>query len=267
MELIDTHCHLTSDEFSGSLDAVLARSAAAGTSSWITVGTDPADCRLAIGLSEGIERMYAAVGIHPHFADNVTAAMLAELSNLAKSEKVVAIGETGLDFFRNIAGRRQQLRLFAWHLSIARRLNLPVIVHCRDAFEETLEVLQRHGGGIKAVFHCFTGTAAQAAAVTARGFYVSFTGVITFRNAGPAQQAAATAPLERLMLETDCPYMSPEPVRKQKINEPANLVHTARFIAERRNLQLDELADRTSAVSTGFFNLPHSREESLSPRV
>ena len=257
MKLIDTHCHLTFEELAGDVEAVLARSKAAGVTGWITVGTDTQQNRKAIELAESHKNMYAAVGIHPHEAGNVTAETITELKKLAQNENVVAIGETGLDFHYDFSKPQDQKRLFAQHLKIAAELNLPAIIHCREAFDDTMEILERHGSSVKrAVFHCFGGSAEQAKIVLDYGFYISFTGVITFKNAEAIREAAKIVPLDRLMLETDCPYMSPEPMRKQKINEPAFMIHTARRLAELKGLDLADFAEAVTATSKAFFALP-----------
>ena len=184
MELIDTHCHLTFDELASDVEAVIERSRAAGVTGWITVGTDPQQNQKAIELAERFENMYAAIGIHPHDAKTVTADILKELRELAQHNKVVAIGETGLDYHYNHSKPQEQMRAFVSQLKIAKDLNLPVIVHCREAFEETMGILEQHGCGVKkVVFHCFSGSAEQAKIVLDKGFYISFTGVVTFKNA------------------------------------------------------------------------------------
>jgi len=256
MELIDTHSHLTFDSLIQDIDGVVARSKAAGVTSWLTVGTDPQQNRKAIELADKFENMYASVGIHPHDAKDLTADTLTELKELAQSEKVVAIGETGLDFHYNFSPQPDQKRAFAAQLTIAKELNLPVIIHCREAFDQTMEILDRHGHGLKAVvFHCFSGSAEQAKIVLDYGFYISFTGVVTFKNAELTRRAAKIVPADRLMLETDCPYMSPEPMRKQKINEPALMIHTAKYLAELKGMDLADFANAVTATSKTFFGL------------
>jgi TatD DNase family protein len=256
MELIDTHCHLTFEPLAGDVPGVVERSRAAGVTGWITVGTSLEDSRRAIELAGRYENMYATVGIHPHEAQNADAGALEELGRLARSEKVVAIGETGLDFHYNFSKQPDQKRVFAAHLEIARDTELPVVVHSRNAFEETLEILDRDGRGLKGVvFHCFSGLPEQARLILERGYYASFTGVVTFKNAETARAAAKTVPLDRLMLETDSPYMSPEPLRKQKPNEPALMVHTAEFLAHLKGVPLDDLAQATTRTAVEFFHL------------
>jgi TatD DNase family protein len=260
MELIDTHCHLTFEQLAGDIENVLTRSRAAGVNEWITIGTDTEHNRKAVDLAERFENMYAAIGIHPHDAKDVTGQTIAELKELAGNEKVVAIGETGLDFHYNFSKQPAQKRILSTQLQIAHELNLPVIIHCREAFEETMDILEQFlqlNGRLKGVvFHCFSGTSEQARIVLDYGFHISFTGVVTFKNAETARQVAKMVPVERLMLETDCPYMSPEPMRKQKINEPALMIHTARFLAELKEMDLTEFADAVTATSKAFFGLP-----------
>ena len=256
MELIDTHCHLTFEDLARDIKGVLARSIAAGVTEWITVGTDPQENRKAIQFAERFENMYAAVAIHPHDAKTVTADTLAELKNLAQHEKVVAIGETGLDYHYDFSLHEDQRRVFAEHLKIAVELGLPVIIHCRKAFDETMEILEQAGSGVKrVVFHCFSGSAEQAKIVLDKGFYISFTGVVTFKNAEKTRRAAAVVPVDRLMMETDCPYMSPEPMRKQKVNEPALMIHTARFLADLKQMDWEDFARVVTATSRTFFGL------------
>ncbi len=260
MELIDTHCHLTYEPLAGDIENVLARSKAAGVAGWITVGTDEGHNRKTLELAQKYDNMYAAVGIHPNNAQDVTGGIIADFKALARYEKVVAIGETGLDFHYNLSNQSAQIRAFSNQLQIAADLNLPVIIHCRDAFNETMEILsqflQIKGRLRGVVFHCFSGTADEARIVLNCGFYISFTGSVTFKNAQNIRQAAEIVPIDRLMIETDCPYMSPEPMRKQKINEPALLIHTAKFIADLKKMPLADFAGAVTATSKSFFGLP-----------
>ncbi len=257
MNLIDTHCHLTFEPLVDEVEAVLQRSRAAGVTGWITVGTTLDDSRATVELAGRNERMYATVGVHPHDAKEVDANCLSELKTLAQHPRVVAIGETGLDFHYNFSKQPDQKRVFIAHLELAKELNLPVVVHSRNAFDETLDILDGHGEGIKAVvFHCFSESAQQAAELLKRGYFVSFTGVVTFKKAETIREAAQAVPLERMMVETDCPYMSPEPVRKQRPNEPALMVHTAQFLAELKGVDIDGFARATSETARRFFSLP-----------
>ncbi len=257
MELIDTHCHLTFDGLIQDIEGVVSRSKAASVTSWLTVGTDMQENLKAVELTGRFENMYAAVGIHPHDAKDLTADTLTGLKELARNEKVVAMGETGLDYHYNFSKQTDQKRAFAAQLTIAEELNLPVIIHCREAFGQTMEILDRFGRGLKGVvFHCFSGSAEQAKIVLDYGFYISFTGVVTFKNAEATRQAAKIVPTDRLMLETDCPYMSPEPMRKQKINEPALVIHIAEYLAHLKGMDLSKFAKAVTATSRAFFQIP-----------
>ena len=259
MELIDTHCHLTFEPLAEDVPGVIERSRAAGVDGWITVGTHLEDSRRAVELAGQYENMYAAVGIHPHDAHSADPRALEELKQVARQEKVVAIGETGLDFHYNFSKQPDQKRVFEAHLDIARELDLPVVIHSRNAFDETMEILDRSGGGLRGVvFHCFSGSADQAGLVLDRGYFVSFTGVVTFKNAEGTREAARIVPLDRLMIETDCPYMSPEPLRKQKPNEPALMIHTAGLLAQLKGIGTDDLARATTRNAIEFFRLARS---------
>ena len=256
MELIDTHCHLTFKQLASDINGVLERSRAAGVTGWVTVGTDATHNRKCVELASRFENMYATVGIHPHDAKDVTEQTLKEIKELVQREEVVAIGETGLDFHYNFSPPKVQKDIFIKHLVIASEYDLPVIVHCREAFEETMNILSMYGKGIKRlVFHCFGGSAEQAKIVLEKGFYISFTGVVTFKNASSVREAVMEVPLSCLMVETDCPYMSPEPMRKQQVNEPALMIHTARFLAELKGTDFDEFCEKVSLTSRDFFGI------------
>ena len=257
MQLIDTHCHLTFDDLAVDIEAVLERSKDAGVTDWITVGTDPGHNQKAIELARKYDNIYATVGVHPHDAKEVTGQAIRQLHALAQNKKVVAIGETGLDFHYDHSPRDKQAEVFRNHLQLASELALPVIIHSREAFDETMGILQQSGPDLtKVVFHCFSGSPEQARIVLEAGYYISFTGVVTFKNAERTRQAAEIVPLDRLMLETDCPYMSPEPMRKQRINEPALMVHAAKFLANLKGMDFYDFANAVTATSRDFFNLP-----------
>lgn len=254
--LIDTHCHLTFEAHFENIDAVIERSIAAGVTAWITVGTDPEHNRKALALTRKFDNLYAAVGIHPHEARLVTGETLEELTRLAHDPKVLAIGETGLDFHYNFSPPDTQRKVFAGHLKIAADLDLPVIIHSREAFDETIEILEANAPPTQRIlFHCFSGSAEQARFILDKGYYISFTGVVTFKNAERTRQAARTTPLDRLMIETDCPYMSPEPKRKQKPNEPALLPYTANHLAKLKNITPGQFADAVAKTTKKFFKL------------
>ena len=224
MNLIDSHAHLTFKEIENSLDDVLQRSIKAGVAEWITIGTDVEQNKKVVSIVDHYENLYGSVGIHPHYASQISPADISQVKELAKHKKIVAIGETGLDFHYNFSKKDTQKELFKNLLEIAAENNLPVIIHSRNAFDETIEIIDKFKNNLtNVVFHCWGGTVEQTQIVLDKGFYVSFTGVVTFKNAEQTRDAAKIVPLEKMMIETDCPYMSPEPMRKQKINEPALL--------------------------------------------
>jgi TatD DNase family protein len=255
MQLIDTHCHLTFEQF-GDVAAVMERAGAAGVGRCITVGTTLEDSGKAVELAARYEHIYATVAVHPHEARVVTDEAIGELKRMAANHKVVAIGETGLDFHYNFSTPQQQRKAFEMHLRLAEELELPVIIHSREAFDETMAILKGFENLRGVVFHCFSGSAQQAKIVLDAGYFLSFTGVVTFKSAEKTREAVKTAPVGRLMLETDAPYMSPEPMRKQKVNEPALVMHTARFLADLRNISIERLDQITTANTEAFFKWP-----------
>lgn len=256
MHLIDTHCHLTFEELENDIDCVLARSKDQGVTEWITVGTTIEHTKRAITLAQKFENLYATAGIHPHFAKEITENDITKLIELANNKNIIAIGETGLDFHYNFSKQPAQIKLFEQQIKIAAELNLPLIVHSREAFDETIEILDNNlNEKTTVVFHCFTGSADHAKIIIDKGYYISFTGVVTFKNAEDIRQAAGMAPLEKLMLETDCPYMTPEPVRKHRVNEPAFLVHTAKFLAELKNIDYEDFTQAVTKTTKNFFSI------------
>ena len=210
-----------------------------------------------VALTERFNNMYAAVGFHPHYAKDVSADDLAMLKKETMNDKVVAVGETGLDYHYNFSKQDVQKEVFRSQLRIASEVKLPVIVHLRNAFEDGLAIMDEFSGKLKrVVVHCFSGPVAQAEQVLERGYYISFTGIVTFKKAHETVEAAKAVGLERLMVETDCPYISPEPVRNQRPCEPALMVHTARKLAEIKGMDLETFAEAVTATSKQFFDLP-----------
>jgi TatD DNase family protein len=256
MDLIDTHAHLTYPPLDEQIEAVLARSRDAGVTGWITVGTGPDENPAALKLAQQHERMWAALGIHPHNADGVTDEHLSELSDLARDSKVVAIGETGLDYHYMHSTRENQQRVFRAQLDIAAALGKPAVIHTREAFDDSLSILAEYDGRLSGVvIHCYGGNPDQTREVLRRGYFVSFTGTVTFKKTDDVRQVAAMIPTDRLMIETDCPYLSPEPVRRVQPNEPALLVHIAAKLAELHNMPLGQFAQTAAKNSIKFFNL------------
>ena len=256
MNLIDAHCHLTYEQFAD-IDTVIGRSIDAGVTGWVTIGTDVEESVKALELAGRFENMFATVAIHPHEAKSADQQAIDELKKLAQNKKVVAIGETGLDYHYDFSTPQQQRDSFLRHLELAGELNLPVVIHSREAFDETVKILESNAGGInRVVFHCFSGSVEQAKVILEKGWYISLTGVVTFKNANKTREVAKLVPIERLMIETDAPYLSPEPMRKQKVNEPALLIHTAKFIAELRRMEYADFAEAVTTTTKQFFGLP-----------
>jgi len=256
MQFIDTHTHLSNEAYNNGPDAILDRSRQAGVDSWITVGTDINDSAAAVELTHRYERLYCAVGVHPHHTGEQVSGYLEQLEQLTHNEKVAAVGEIGLDYHYDFSPRNIQQKLFQEQLALARQLHLPVIIHCREAMDHCLGILNECGGdAVPVVFHCFAGDKKAAKTLLDRGYYISLTGTITFNNAMELQEVVKYIPLERIMLETDCPFLSPHPKRNIKPNEPALLIHTAEKLAQLHNIDIMEVADATVKNSRYFFRL------------
>jgi TatD DNase family protein len=246
--VIDTHAHLTSLE---DPDEAIRRAADAGVRRILTVGTSVDDCRRALSLAERHDRVFAILGIHPHDAGTATAEDLAALRELLAHPKAVAVGETGLDWFRDYAPRPDQRRLFAAELELAADLGKPVVIHTRAADDDTLAGLADHAGTV--VLHCFSSLHMLPTALE-RGWYVSFAGNATFPKAVDLRLAATQVPAERILAETDSPYLAPQPIRGKR-NEPANVVHTLAAIAEARGEDPAELEEQIERNATACFRL------------
>jgi TatD DNase family protein len=253
--MIDTHCHLTDQRLFNQIDAVLDRALSAGVSHMLTIGTDIDDDVAALQLCEKHPFLRCAIGIHPNNTTADSIGRLGELEALARSPNVAALGEMGLDYFHAFADRTLQRQVFEAQLDMATRLQLPAVIHSRQSIADTLEVM-KHFPAVRAVFHCFTGTLEESRQIIGAGYAISFTGVVTYKNAAHLRQVTAEAPADRYFMETDAPYLSPEPLRRQKINEPALVIHTARTVAETRGLTYEQLDAQTTANVRKFFNWP-----------
>lgn len=253
--LVDTHCHLDMEDYGGDLGEVLAAAAGAGVKKVLTVGVDPASSRRAVALAEAHEGVYAAVGVHPHNVDGVGSGDYEAVRGLASHPKVVAWGEIGMDRVKEYAPAGLQKEHFRRQLRLARDAGLPVIIHDREAHADILAILREEApfpaGG---VMHCFSGNVALAREVTGMGFFVSIPGVVTFSKAATLREVVREIPLSWLLLETDGPFLAPEP-RRGKRNEPAFLVYTAMKVAEIKGVDLAEVARRTTANATRLFGL------------
>jgi TatD DNase family protein len=252
---IDSHAHLEMREFNRDRPEVMKRALEAGVGCVITVGTTLSDCAKALSLAAQYETVYAVIGIHPHEVKAIDAKTYDALKPMAQNRKVVAYGEIGLDFFRNLSPRGIQITRFGEQLDLAEELDLPVVIHDREAHAETLNMLKGWKGKRRGVVHCFSGTKAMAKTCLDMGFYISIPGPITYPKSEKLREIVKDIPIDRLLLETDCPYLTPEPHRGKR-NEPAYVVHTARRIAEVKGLSLEDLGRITSRNTKELFRLP-----------
>ncbi len=246
--MIDTHAHLDALDDAG---AAIGRAREAGVTRIVTIGTGIESCRAALAIADAGEGIFAALGIDPHQAASSEAARIEELRHLLGHPKAVAVGETGLDNFHRHAGRAEQRRLFEAQIALADELGLPLVIHSREAVPETAEALAGFGGRV--VLHCFSDPELLPTAL-ARGYYVSFAGNVTFPKAEELRTAAAQVPRDRILAETDSPYLAPQPLRG-RTNEPANVVHTVAVLAAARGEDADELGARVEANATAAFGL------------
>lgn len=260
---IDTHAHLDFPEYSADLPEVVARAHAAGIERIISIGTDLASSRRAVDLAERFAGVYAAVGWHPSEAENAPDDFRAELRELGRHPKVVAVGECGLDYYRfpSKSGgsvddderiKTKQAQVFIQQIEVAVELGLNLVIHTRESFADTMALLQPFTGRVRGVFHCFVGTPEEMRQVVATGSLVSFTGIATFKNATQVRETLVATPADRFMLETDCPFLAPVPHRGRRC-EPAYVSDLALAVAQLRGCTLEDLSQATSATARSFF--------------
>ena len=255
MTFIDSHAHLDLPEFNKDREEVIRRAQDSGIEKIITIGIGINECRKALQIAEAYPFIYAALGMHPHNATSLDLQALDFIEKSSKNKKVVALGEMGLDFYRNLSPRQDQLRCFRAQLDLALSLKLPVIIHDRDAHDETITLLReekagQHGG----VLHCFSGDVKMAFACIAMGFYISIPGTVTFTNARTLREVVEKVPLEHLLIETDCPFLTPVPFRGKR-NEPAHVKLVAEKIAELKKVPLEDVARSTVQNTINLFRL------------
>jgi TatD DNase family protein len=256
--LVDTHAHLDDEQFAGDYPAVLERARAAGVAQIVAVATTAASSAACISLAAAHANLFATVGIHPNHAAEAAPTAWDEVVALSAKKEVAGVGETGLDRHWNYTPFPLQEDYFARHLELSRRTAKPVVIHCREADEDVLRMLRAdfdHNGPIRGVMHSFVGDAAMAEACLAMGLHLSFAGMLTYKNAQALRETARRLPLEKLLVETDCPYLSPAPLRGKR-NEPANVVHTATCLAGLHGVTLDALAEQTTRNARALFGLP-----------
>ena len=251
--LIDTHAHLQLPHFKTDIDEVLNRAGKVGIECIVNVGFDLEGTRQAIELARAHEGLYATVGIHPHNANELTDEVLKTLRNLSKESKVVAVGEIGLDYYRNLSPKHVQRKAFETQMEMAEELGLPVVIHNRDAHADISDVISRFNK-TKGIMHCFSGSSELAKKCIKSGLFISFAGQVTYRKSHRLQDIASAIDLERMLVETDCPWLSPEEVRGKR-NEPANLVYTVRKIANLRGISFDTVAEATKMNAKKLLQL------------
>ena len=254
MPLIDTHCHLDEEAFRPDRDAVIARAAETGLERVITIGTTAASSRDAVAIAAAHPLVHAAVGIQPNYVSQAAPDDWNVIEELAASPKVVAIGETGLDRYWDYAPFDLQTEYFAHHLDLSRRLNLPFVVHCREAEKDVVDQLTAAAkdGPLRGVMHSFAGDEETALACVELGLYISFAGMVTFKKNEALRAVAAKIPLDRLLVETDAPYLAPAPFRGKR-NEPAYVRHTAELLANVRGMTPDEIGELTTKNARQLF--------------
>ena len=253
MSLIDSHCHLNYEGLADRQEEVLAAARARGVQGFLNISTRQKEWGDVVGAAERHPDVWASIGVHPHEADAHPDLGAAALIEAAAHPRVIAIGECGLDYYYDKSDRAAQRERFGGHIEAARESGLPLVVHTRDAEDDTAEILTREvgKGGVSGVLHCFTGSAALARKALDLGFYISISGIVTFKNARDLQEVAKTIPQDRLLVETDSPFLAPVPHRGQTC-EPAFVADTAAFLSDLRDEPLDELA---AATTSNFFRL------------
>jgi TatD DNase family protein len=251
--LIDSHCHLDFPDFASELDAVIARARAAGIERMVTICTRVRRHDAVLAIAERFPDVYCSVGTHPHYAHEELDVTAADLVAYTRAAKVVALGEAGLDYHYDHSPRDAQERGFRSHIAAARETGLPLVIHSRDADDDTARILEEETGkgAFPAVLHCFTGGPDLAHRAVALGHFISFTGILTFKNSDALRAIAADLPMDRILVETDAPYLAPGKFRGKR-NEPAYVVETAKVLAEARGVSLDAIAKQTTA---NFFRL------------
>ncbi len=252
--LIDTHCHLDFPDFDGDRDAVIRRAQDAQVNYCINVGATLESSAAACVLADNYPQIFATVGLHPHDADTFDVAAEKKLKELAGAKKVVAIGEAGLDYYRNLSAKENQKQAFIKQITLAKELDLPLVIHCRQAEEDTLQIL-KSAMPLRGVVHCFSGDRNFLGACLDLGLFISYTCNITYKKAVDLREMVGLTPLERLMLETDAPYLSPEGFRGQR-NEPAQIKLLAQEISRIKGVGFEEIAQATTQNAKGFFKLP-----------
>jgi len=252
--LFDSHAHIDDEKFDADRHEVIARTFESGVKYFVNVGACMTSSARSVALAEQYENIYAAVGIHPHDAHNALEADYEQLAAWGKLDKVVAIGEIGLDYYYDLSPRDVQRAVFIRQIDIARQMNMPVIIHDRDAHGDILDIIKKEAKGVQGILHCFSGSLEMAQEVIKLGFYISIAGPVTFKNAAKLPEIVKSVPLERLLIETDCPYLTPHPHRGKR-NEPAYVRLVAEQVASLRGMDLAALAEATCNNAKKIFKI------------
>ncbi len=255
MILVDTHAHIDEESFAHDFDEMLERAYANDVKYVVNIGANMDESRVSIELADKYESIYATVGVHPHDVEEINDKALDQLAKWCEHDKVVAVGEIGLDYFRSQTSKEMQAYAFAAQLDVARQMHMPVSIHDRDAHGDVMRMLKNEGKGINGILHCFSGSWEMAKELIKMDYYIAIGGAVTFKNAAKLPEIAANIPLEYLLLETDCPYLAPHPHRGTR-NEPANIRPIAEFIADIRGITLEELAAATTANAARIMRMP-----------
>lgn len=253
--IIDSHVHLDDKRFNRDRDLLIKSLEKNGVELAINIGADLKTSIASASLADKYENIYAAVGVHPHSAKEMDESTIEILRSFASREKVVAIGEIGLDFFRDLSPRDVQRKWFKEQIKLAKEVNLPIVVHSRDSDQEVFDILKEaQDGSLRGVFHCFSGSVEMARELIKLGFYISLAGPVTFKNARVPKEVAKAVPLDKLLIETDSPYLTPEPYRGKR-NEPIFTKYVAAEIAELRGISYEELAKATNRNTKRLFGI------------
>ena len=245
----DTHCHLNSEDLYEDHDMFIQNALNNEVTNMVVVGYDLESSKIAIELAKQYEFIYAAVGIGPNDCKNTTKEQINIIDKYLEDPCVVALGEIGLDYYWDTVSKEKQLEVFQWQMDLAKKYDKPVIIHCRDAYEDTYEVLKQNGH--RGIMHCYSGSVERFVEL---GFYISLAGPVTFKNARVPKDVAANINIENLLIETDCPYLTPHPFRG-KLNEPANVVYIAQEIAKLKNMEIENVASKTTFNAKNIFGI------------
>lgn len=265
--LVDSHCHLDSGAFDVDRDEVIRRARRAGVSLMMAIGTGdgPPDLEAAIRIARAYAGITATVGVHPHDARKFDEHTAGEIENLCACPEVVAVGEIGLDYHYDNSPRKAQQSVFVTQLEIAASKRMPIAIHTRDAWDDTLQLLRKHwaGTGLRGIMHCFTGTSEQALQCLDMGFLLSYSGVLTFARSADLRATARWTPMDSVLIETDAPYLTPAPYRKIRRNEPRFVAETARVLAEVKGVEFEEIAGRTGENYRSLVGLDQAAQSTV----